>query len=142
MRGIGIDLNLEVLANAKRNFARLRRLGRLRGSTIELHHGDWSQSVGFSYGGAALIIVIPPWGDAYTEHGLDLRRTIPPVLHLLDGIRASGGIGPLFSLIQTMPQSIVESVEEILRKYPKFETLTSDDPQVAARTDYVLIQLR
>ena len=142
-RGIGIDQNREVLAAARSNFDRLRRLDRLGGTAIELREGDWSRVVDLACEGATLLVVMPPWGTAYTqEHGLDLRETTPPVLQILEKARAVGGGGPLFALVQTDPRVVVDSLEEILARYPALETVKSDDPRIAARLNYALVQLR
>ena len=141
-RGLGIDVDPKVLELTRLNFARIRKLGRLADAAIELYEGDWSQSVGFSYDDATLVIVMPPWGEAYTEKGLDLRKTNPPVLQLLGQLSAGRGDGSLFALVHVVPHVVVEPIEEIRRTYPAFATIKSDDPEVAARLDYLLVQLR
>jgi hypothetical protein len=76
-----------------------------------------------------------------TEEGLDLRKTIPPVPRLLAEISASRGNRSLFALSKTHPQVIEESVGEILRTYPTYKSIKPEDPEVAARVDYMLVQL-
>jgi hypothetical protein len=142
-RGIGVDADPGVLALTRRNFARLRRLGRTGGASIELRDGDWAQSVAFSYDDPTVVIVAPPWGPAYGEDGLDLRKSTPPVPGLLAEISAgAGGRGSIFALVHTVPHVVEESVEEIRGSYSVFETKRPDDPAVAARIDYLLVQLR
>ena len=131
-RGIGIDANRIVIELARRNFARLERLRKLTGTEIDLYEGDWSLSVGISYTDATLVLLLPPWGDAYGDEGLDLRRTDPPILELLAEISAASGNGPLFALVQTVPQVVVESVQEVLKRYPAFEAKRPEDPDIAA----------
>jgi hypothetical protein len=142
-RGVGIDDDRGVLALTRQNFARLRKLGRIGGASVALLDGDWAQSVGFAYDDATLVIVAPPWGEAYTEDGLDLRKSVPPVLQLLGDISAgAGGDGSLFALVHTVPHVVAESVAEIRDTYPAFDTKKPADPEVAARIDYLLVQLR
>jgi hypothetical protein len=141
-RGIGIDANRNVVDLTRRNFARLGRLGKLGDTRIELHEGDWSRTVELSYTDASLVVLHPPWGEAYTDEGLDLRRTVPPILELLAEISRAGGDHPLFALVHTVPHVVDESVDEIRRTYETFATVRPDDPEVAARIDYLLVRLR
>jgi hypothetical protein len=141
-RGVGIDADRGVLALTRRNFARLQKVRRIGGASIELYEGDWSQSLGISYDDATLVIVAPPWGEAYSDEGLDLRKTSPPILHLLAEISGADGDGPLFALVHTVPHVVDESIDEIRGTYQTFETVRPDDPDVAARIDYLLVRLR
>jgi hypothetical protein len=139
---VGVDLDHEILDLTRRNFARMRRIGRLRDVTVELLEGDWSGSLSFLGDETTLVIVAPPWGEAFSEHGHDLRKTEPPIRPILEALSEHEGRGQLLALIHTMPQVVAESVEETVRNYPTFDSIKSDDPKVAARVDYLLVQLR
>jgi tRNA G10 N-methylase Trm11 len=142
IRAVGFDIDHEILKLTKRNFAKLRQFGRLREVNVSLAEGDWSGALPLLGDQATLVILAPPWGESFTENGHDLRKTEPPIRQILTTLSEQTGRGRLFAMIHTMPQVVAESVEETVQGYPTFETIKSNNPKVAARVNYVLVQIR
>ena len=140
-RMVGLDVTPDVIGRTQRNFRRLRLLGKLGRSKVEFHPQDWSTATDFFNGQSTLFILAPPWGDAFSEKGLDLSRTSPPVLEILDALAKKVGNGPAFALIQTNPIMINESLEAVRRAYKWFPSKSSTNPQIANRVDYLLLKL-
>jgi len=140
-RGVGLDINADVLALTERNFSRLHLLGRLRHTSVTFRRQDWSQSPSYIENRATLVIVHPPWGDAFNKAGLDLRKTTPPVSEILQTLRRRAGTAPIFAMIQIHPMMVTASLEAIKRDYVVLTTVKSDDPAIADRVDYVLLRL-
>ena len=141
-RGLGIELNPDIVRRTRRNFEVLHRWKRLSDVDIEIHEGDWSRSSSMIGQGPTLIIIDPPWGDAYSkELGLDLRSTQPPIPEILEKMtESSGSAGPLFAAVKTIPGS--RSVDVVVGAYRAFEALRPHDAELARWTDYLLLQLR
>ncbi len=139
--GIGIEADAEIYRRTKSNFDVLQRWKRLRGSHVDIRHGDWSDYRSFLGDQATLMHLDPPWGDAFNRDGLDLRVTHPPILHILSDIARSKGPAPVFVAISTMPQVVQESVEEIRANHRTFATRKSASPPIAARADYLLVRV-
>jgi hypothetical protein len=140
-RGIGFDTNADVLPTTKRNFALLSRLGKLNGVEIVLEQKDWSETIDYVEHGSTLVLLSPPWGDAFGDAGLDLRRTTPPVPDILHSLRSVRGAGQIFVAIQTYPRMVEASVKEIREKYSMLSVATSDDPRISRRIDYLLLRI-
>lgn len=140
-RGYGLDINADIIALTERNFSRLRMLRKLRHTRLAFLRRDWSQSPSYIENRATLVVVCPPWGDAFDEAGLDLRKTRPPVPDVLRTLRGSVRSGPIFALIPTHPSMVRESVDAITREYIALPTIKSDDPAIFERIDYILLRL-
>lgn len=140
-RGVGLDTNGAVVDLTKRNFSRLRRLGRLGVESLELHEQDWTHAADYLESRPTLVVIDPPWGEGFDAHGLDLRKTAPPVSEILEALSRRVGEAPVFVMIKIHPMMVAESVEEIKKEYYSFPTLKSDDPDVSSRVDYVLLRL-
>lgn len=58
---------------------------------IELRHADYRQLLDElpAHSAGDIYVVEPPWGPAYTEHGLDFEATAPPVPEILSAIQHS-----------------------------------------------------
>lgn len=141
-RAVGIDENRAVLDLTRRNLERIAWRRRLRGTSFELHRDDWTKSTSLIRDEPTLVIVMPPWGGAFSDGGLDLRKTEPPIREILSVLRGHEGGGPLFAIVHTVPQLIPESAADILRDYPAFAAVRPHDPRVASRVDYLLLQIR
>ena len=141
-RGVGIELDPVISRLTSHNFDVMRRRMRLRGTEIEIQEGDWSQSREFPGEHAALFCISPPWGDAFTLAGLDLRATEPPIAQILGVLEQSSGEGPVFAAIATFPKVVEESVREIVAAYKPLPVRRSTDPNIASRLDYLLVQIR
>ena len=140
-RGCGLDINADIIALTERNFSRLRLLRKLRHARLTFLRRDWSQSPSCIENRATLVIVCPPWGDAFDEAGLDLRKTKPPVPDVLQTLRGRMRSGPIFALIQTHPSMVTESVDAIKQDYTALPTIKSGDPAIFERIDYILLRL-
>lgn len=140
-RGIGFDINADLLALTERNFSRLRLLGKLRHSRLTFLRQDWSHSPSYLENVATLVIVAPPWGAAFDTAGLDLRKTTPPVAKVLQALRRSTGSAPTFAIVQIHPMMVKVSVDAIKSDYTAFTTVKSDNPAIASRVDYILLRL-
>ncbi|MBS0237411.1 MAG: hypothetical protein JSR89_03180 [Proteobacteria bacterium] len=140
-RGCGLDINRDILTLTESNFSRLRLLRRLRHTRLTFQPLDWSQSPSYIENRATLVVVCPPWGDAFDEAGLDLRKTAPPVPNVLRTLRGSERSGPIFALIPTHPSMVTESVDAIKQDYTALSTIKSDDPDIFERIDYILLRL-
>lgn len=73
-------------------------------TTITLVHGDYRlllHNYSLPADDLLVVFVAPPWGDALdAESGLDLRRTQPPVLEVIDFIDHVYGANPILYVTQ------------------------------------------
>jgi hypothetical protein len=80
-RAIGFELDAEVFRLSQQNLAAL-------GLAIDILNTDYRSGLtGVSPAADGLLItfIAPPWGDALTKtYGLDLRRTMPPIIEIVD----------------------------------------------------------
>jgi hypothetical protein len=80
-KGIGYELDARVFQLTYRNLSILA-------SPIEILNTDYRSGLtGISLAADQLLIafIAPPWGDALDKiHGLDLRRTAPPIAEIVD----------------------------------------------------------
>lgn len=83
-QGSACEVDRQVYELTKRNIAGLDR-------TIDLQHSDYQSFLAARHlppDHALIFFVAPPWGKALDEvAGLDLRRTTPPITHVLGYIR-------------------------------------------------------
>jgi hypothetical protein len=140
--GVGIELDPVISRLTTHNFDVMRRRMRLRGTEIRIQAGDWSQSGAFTGEHSTLFYVSPPWGDAFSATGLDLRATEPPIMEILGQIEQSTGDGSVFAAIATFPKVVEESVREVVATYKPLPVLRSNNPNIASRIDYLLVQIR
>ncbi len=75
------------------------------------------------------------------QGGLDLRKTDPPIGEVLARLASSQVTGPVFVAIMAVPEMVAASVDEVIRGYQAFPTLRAESPTVAARIDYLLVQI-
>ncbi|WP_224392807.1 class I SAM-dependent methyltransferase [Pseudonocardia sp. ICBG1293] len=73
---------------------------------IDLVHGDYQELLRTLAPRSPhdIYIIEPPWGPAYTEQGLDLTATSPPVPDILANIRRSRMGEPFLAVIKTNDQ--------------------------------------
>ena len=140
--GTGIELDSTISVLTQRNFEALRRWRRLRGARVSIHHGDWCRTAEFLTNRPTLIVLSPPWGDAFDLEGLDLRATEPPIGHLLARLAQIEGDGPVFVAVMTFPKIVRQSLDEIVAAYATLPTLRPREAGVASRIDYLLLRLR
>jgi hypothetical protein len=140
-RLVGLDVTAEVMDRTKKNFSRLRMLGKVGLSRVELHQQDWENAVSHFQKRPSLFILAPPWGEAFTEKGLDLGKTTPPVGDILDNLSRRVKGAPSFALVQTHPRMIKSSLDAIAQRYSCFPSKHSEDPKISERVDYLLLKL-
>lgn len=145
-RAVGFDVDPAVLGLTTRNIEILSRTAPGIAPRLELVAGDWQEgleSVRREVAGGATVMALiePPWGEAYTIDGLDLRRTSPPIPTVLEALRGIRGPGPLFAVVKTIPAVLAESYAEIAAAYDVMENKRSPDAAVASRVDYLLIRI-
>ena len=140
-RAVGLDNSADVMSLTQRNFARLRSIGWLKLDGLELHSENWKRSDFHLADRPTLVIVAPPWGDAFDAKGLDLRKTAPPMGEVLKALSSKPGTAPLFAMLQTHPLIVTESVEELRKQYQAFPSAKPQDTDTAARVDYLLLRL-
>jgi predicted RNA methylase len=140
-RGIGLDVNADVLALTARNLSRLRLFGRLKAKELFFHRQDCAHAPGYLQDRSTLLIIDPPWGEAFDARGLDLGKTMPPVSDILDTMRRAMKTAPAFALVKTHPMMVAQSVDALTGAYPAFPAIASTDPAIATRVDYMLLRL-
>jgi hypothetical protein len=138
---IGLDANREIAGLTRRNFSRLKLTMRLWGIDTAIAAENWTAAVDLMQDKPTLIFISPPWGEAFSTAGLDLTKTRPPVLEILEKLSRGVRRAPVFVAIHTYPKMIETSVDEIKRRYETFPTLTSSDPYVAGSVNYLLLRL-
>jgi hypothetical protein len=141
-RAVGLDNSKDVMDLTRRNFARLRAFGRLRLDDLQLHQDNWTACDAYVENRPTLIIVAPPWGDAFDACGLDVRKTAPPMNDVLKCLANRTTTASIFAMLQIHPLMVQESVEELKRTYNSFPSVNSDDSDIATRVDYLLLRLR
>ena len=108
--GLGFELDPRVFELSGRNLA-------LLGRPIELIHGGYATLLSERpppADSALVVFVAPPWGTALDENaGLDLRRTIPPIIEIVDRICARFPSTPLLFAIQVYEKVEPESLGQL-----------------------------
>jgi hypothetical protein len=109
-RGLGFELDPVVYRLTRRNLA-------LLSAVVEIRHVDYEvglSAVGSPGGGLVIVFVAPPWGDALDpDRGLDLRRTSPPVMDVLDTCVRHFPENPLLFAVQVPEQLDRSSLTEV-----------------------------
>ena len=139
--GIGIDLDPAIGRLTTHNFAVMRRWMRL-GARVDITVADWTCYRSFLSDRSTLVLVMPPWGEAFTEDGLDLRQVQPRISQILADLGQSHDTGSLFAAIMTFPKIAYESVAEISSRYRTLASIQPTRQRIAERIDYVLVELR
>jgi hypothetical protein len=139
-RAVAIDSDPTVSQLTARNLALLQRWRRLR-CELELSVDDWSAACDLMGDAPTLVIVSPPWGDAFGPEGLDLRKTYPPVTDVIEKLAGCRAGGPVFVAIMAVPEMVVESVQEVIGRHRAFPVLRPASRAVATRIDYLLLQI-
>ena len=108
-RGFGFELDARVFQLTKSNLVALNL-------PIDIANVDYTSGLtAASVGPDELVVafIAPPWGDALDPvHGLDLRRTTPPIVEIIDFLVRRLGERPLVCAIQVYesvdPASLVD----------------------------------
>jgi hypothetical protein len=110
---LGFELDSVVFELTHRNLAILER-------PIELRHGDYETLLAaqpLPADATLVIFVAPPWGTALDEkHGLDLRRTTPPITEMIDWVVQLFPDRPLLFAVQVYEKVDVGSIADLQRR--------------------------
>jgi 16S rRNA G966 N2-methylase RsmD len=113
-RGLGFELDARVFRLTRQNLAALAL-------PIEILNTDYrSGMTDASVAADELLIVFiaPPWGDALDKtHGLDLRRTNPPILEIVDLLFNAFAQNRLLCAVQVYEAVNVESLAELKSRF-------------------------
>jgi hypothetical protein len=113
-RGLGCEQDPRVFELTCRNLAILNL-------PIEISNDDYRR--GFSVqtmrqDQLLIAFIAPPWGDALNERtGLDLRRTVPPVIEIVDFLIGLAGKNPLLCAIQIYENYDPASLAELTPRF-------------------------
>jgi hypothetical protein len=64
-----------------------------------------------------IVFIAPPWGHAFSDRGLDLRRTDPPVAEIVDTFKATFSKRPLLCAVQTHETVDRESLVDLGHRF-------------------------
>jgi hypothetical protein len=132
---MGFELDDRVFEASRRNLA-------IVDSSVTLSHGDYEaplRSLQVPSEHTLVVFVAPPWGDALDEEvGLDLRRTAPPVSHVVDFVRDTFDGMPLVFAVQVYERVEPGSLEDLIGRFDR-TTLRIYDLDVAGRNHGVLL---
>jgi putative methyltransferase len=109
-RAIGFELDDAVFETTKRNLEIL-------GLDITLSHEPYETALPrtrVSGDALPIVFIAPPWGDALDpSHGLDLRRTTPPVADVVEHVRAAFPGRPSVAAVQVYAEVEAGSLGEV-----------------------------
>ena len=113
-RGLGFELDPDVFRLTRQNLATLAL-------PIEVRNADYRSALaGLSVAFDALLIafVAPPWGNALDQAlGLDLRRTSPPVIDIVDFLFGSFATNRILCAIQVYERLDAASLAELESRF-------------------------
>jgi hypothetical protein len=133
-RAVGIENNSEIFCTTRANLRIVRWARWAR--AIEMVRDDWRAVAGLAGIGPALYAVHPPWGDAFTPAGLDLRETSPPVPAILAALPR-----PAFALIPMQVRTVPASIDAIEAVAAVLPTLRSGVANIDEALSYRLLAL-
>jgi hypothetical protein len=105
---VGFELDDAVFATSRRNLSIL-------GIDITLLHQPYETAltgVPAREDDLVILYVAPPWGDALDASGLDLRRTAPPVVEVVDRVLATFERQTSIVAVQLHESVVAESLED------------------------------
>lgn len=109
-RSIGFEVDDAICRLTRRNFASLAL-------PIEIQHADYRAGLAALDVPAdhlLIVFIAPPWGDALDPvSGLDLRRTAPPVVGVVERLRLDFPRNPLLCAVQIYERVYPGSVDEV-----------------------------
>jgi hypothetical protein len=113
-RGIALELDQTIFEITRHNIESLQ-------TPIELLQGDYQAllpTFRFPAGYRLIVFVAPPWGDALNAvTGLDLRRTQPPILQVIEFIDSVYGDNPVLYVTQVRQPLEPESLAELAGRF-------------------------
>ena len=120
---IGFEMDEGVCELTSRNLA-------LLDLPIKLIRGDYRTLIGerrFSDDHYLLVCLGPPWGDALTaESGLDLGRTYPPIVEIVDDFERVYPENPILYVIEAHERLVPQSLEAVQRKFANSDPVIYD----------------
>jgi hypothetical protein len=111
--GLGFEIDETIFAMTKRNLPLLDR-------RIVLVKGDYRLLLGahrFPADHPIVAFLAPPWGDALSAAGLDLRRTKPPVADIVDEFERIYGNQPILYAVQVHQTIEPGSLAELRQRF-------------------------
>jgi hypothetical protein len=122
-RGIGFEFEKAVYELTKRNIAALK-------AGIQLVNGDYKSLLAthrFPPDHAIVAFLAPPWGDALSaESGLDLSRTKPPVIDIVDDFEGVYADQPILYVTQVHEHIELRSLRALKAKFDWSDVLIYD----------------
>jgi 16S rRNA G966 N2-methylase RsmD len=114
-RAIGFERDPRVFAATARNLALIGVGADLR----EVAHEEGLRDVRVAAGERLVVFLAPPWGDAlHPVHGLDLRRTAPPVTAIADLLARTFPDRELVVAIQVHETATADSLAAVRARFP------------------------
>src|SRR5262245_8727386 len=114
VRGVGFESDLGVFQLTYQNIAALAL-------PIDIRHSDYRSGLaGLSTSPDELLItfIAPPWGDALDRtSGLNLRRTTPPIVELVDHLFQAFSPSPVLCAIQIVEIIVPTSLAELEARF-------------------------
>lgn len=114
VRGLGFELDSAVFERTAKNLAALK-------VSIDLVNTDHSRGLAdvvAAPGQLLIIFIAPPWGHALSEDaGLDLRRTSPPIIEILDALIRRFERNPLLCAVQVYERVVAASLDELKARF-------------------------
>lgn len=83
-RIVACEINRAISSLTTKSLQMLKKRGKLGDVEIVVINDDWTKALGYVRDVPTLVILAPPWGAAYEDAGLDLRKTAPPIPELID----------------------------------------------------------
>ena len=111
-RGFGFELDRLVFELTERNIAALAL-------PVEIVNADYLSGLGRISAADDLIVafIAPPWGDALSPAGLDLRRTMPPVASIIELLTDHFPDNRLLFAIQIYEATEGESLDAVRARF-------------------------
>jgi hypothetical protein len=134
-RAIGFELDDKIFETTRRNLAIL-------GLGVTLSHEPYETALPrarVSDNELLIVYVAPPWGDALdVSHGLDLRRTTPPVADVIERVRAAFPGRPAIVAAQLYEKVEPESLDDVVSRC-EWTSRTTYDIDAPGRNHGVLV---
>ena len=113
-RGLGFELDAEVFALTRQNLAALAL-------PIEIVNTDYRSGLsGVSVAADQVLMtfIAPPWGNALSkDYGLDLRRTTPPIIEIVDFVLHAFADNRLLCAVQVYETVALASLTELKSRF-------------------------
>jgi hypothetical protein len=111
-RIVGCESNPAICTLTAKSLDLLIKRRHLGNVDIVTLNADWSAAEPLVRDVPTLVILAPPWGAAYSDAGLDLRKTAPPIPETLSPFLATAATDLLFLVPIAGSKTFVESVPD------------------------------